>query len=237
MVQYGLLFMLLLLNLYSNCAEKVCDEKKEFVAASRIRRFANDLPNIRYRFTGADGQYVKFRKWVGNTAEPLKVNEELTFSFEFRTKQANSILLYLDDGGPSDFIAITLVNGVLHLRFKFGLPASATLRSGFHLNDHTWHKVTLKRSQFSLTLIVDQRSTSYTVTGVGRNNFLPVSKTYLGGLPINYMLQSLSLPSIFYKKKFIGQMQQIMINGKIASRMGKYLVREESSNRPCSEGR
>ena len=235
-ILFGIVFLAITLKL-SQCHAYKESIKRQSTGSVRARRFANDKPQIKYRFTGADGQYVKFRNWVANTNGPLKTGEETSLSFEFRTKQADSFLLYLDDGGTRDFIAATLVGGVICVRFKFGLPASATIRLGTQLNDNNWHNVTLRRRKYSMTLVVDQQSTTRAVRASVNGDFIPRSMTYFGGLPNDYKLQSLSLPSIFFKSKFIGQIRRIRMNKKVASRTEKFLVREDSSNRPCSDER
>ena len=187
----------------------------------------------KYRFTGSKSQFLKFRSWY-KLADSLS---SVKLSFDFRTKMSNSMLMYMDDGGNTDFIAITLVKGTVELRFKFGRPASEVVRVGANLNNHRWHRLSLLKDMFSLTVNVDDVAVTETITGTGRANFLPQSCTYFGGLPKTYRLQSLSLSSIYDKPKFNGDMQRITMNNRVVPHIERIGVKEETPNRPCSKYR
>ena len=190
-----------------------------------------------YRFTGSRGQYLKFRPWYKSSDDVfLNGLESATLSFKFRTKKFDSFLLYMDDGGNSDFIVLTLDKGKVHVRLKFGEPAPIRLEIGSSLSDSRWHQVNLKLQMFTLTVTLDGSSVSGTISGRGKTFFLPLSYTYLGGLPSSFPLQRLTLPSAYFKDKFIGEMRRITMGNNVITHQEKKSVIAELPN-PCSKYR
>ena len=190
----------------------------------------------KYRFTGSKCQYLTFQSWY--TSSRVIIEGEQTLSFEFRTKNLNALLLYMDDSGNTDYVTLLLDNGAARLRFKFGKPQSITLLVGEYLNDNNWHRVLLTRHRYALTLSIDGNTASKSVDGEGRAYFVPQSFTYFGGLPKRHR-HRLTLPAASDKAKFIGEMRRITLNRNVFSHIEKNCVREEAPpiERPCSKVR
>ena len=86
---------------------------------------------------GSTSSYAQFAKWFTGTNSSLEL--------EFRTRQSDGLLLYLDDGGYYDFLQLKLVSGRLRCRFNFGGGAE-TLAIG---QDSTMVSGTSWRSPYS----------------------------------------------------------------------------------------
>lgn len=154
---------------------------------------------------GSQTSYAQFRKW--NAA----LNGSL--EFEFKTEQANGLLLYTDDGGTYDFFEIKLVEGALRLRYNLGGGAQI-LTVGRDLNDGHWHKVQVRRNVEKTSLTVDGVTQSRTSRGkefhFGR--LASNSDVYIGGMPswYNTKLTLLALPSVIFEPRFGGAIRNLV---------------------------
>ena len=81
---------------------------------------------------GSSSSYAQFARWH------LAANSSL--ELQFRTRQRDGLLLYMDDGGYFDFIEIKLVAGALRCRLNLGEGAE-TLSLGRDLHDGAWHRL------------------------------------------------------------------------------------------------
>lgn len=76
-----------------------------------------------------------------STVNLCGVKSEL--SFEFKTFLSDAIVLYQDDGGEQNFVAINLKKGRLHFTAEFG-GERLTHRSRETFNDFEWHLVNVR---------------------------------------------------------------------------------------------
>uniref|UniRef100_H2YQJ6 Laminin G domain-containing protein n=1 Tax=Ciona savignyi TaxID=51511 RepID=H2YQJ6_CIOSA len=186
-----------------------------------------------YRFSGSNSQYCKFPPW----GSVQNAHERSILSFQFRTSRENSFLVYLDDGGRSSYIYISLQNRTVRLRYKFGESAPAVLTGGLNLNDNRWHVISVERKYPSITLLVDGQSLAGKVKVKSNSDLVTGSFTYIGSLPKTYRIQTLSFPIAFYEEKFVGSVRQVAINGKFVRTIAKLQVQEVPGNQLCSETR
>ncbi|XP_039282936.1 neurexin-3-like [Nilaparvata lugens] len=154
---------------------------------------------------GSQTSFAQFRKW--NAA----LNG--TLELEFKTENANGLLLYTDDGGTYDFFEIKLVEGALRLRYNLGGGAQI-ITVGRDLHDGHWHKVKVKRDGERTSLTVDAVTQERTSRGkeffFGR--LASNSDVYVGGMPAWYSskLTLLALPSVIFEPRFGGAIRNLV---------------------------
>jgi len=155
---------------------------------------------------GSSSSYAQFSKWY------IDVNSSL--ELEFRTREQDGVLLYMDDGGYYDFMEIKLVSGQVRLRYNLGEGAE-TISLGRGLNNGHWHRVGIAMLGPRVTLAVDnlrktvntERSKDFQLGNFTINSFV-----YLGGLPPWYSskLSSLALPSVVFEPRFRGEVRNVI---------------------------
>lgn len=154
---------------------------------------------------GSQTSFAQFRKWNAGLNGTLE--------FEFKTEQANGLLLYTDDGGTYDFFEIKLVEGALRLRYNLGGGAQI-ITVGRDLNDGHWHKVKVQRDGERTSLTVDSVTQERTSRGkefyFGR--LASNSDVYIGGMPLwyNSKLTLLALPSVIFEPRFGGAIRNLV---------------------------
>ncbi|CAA9993351.1 unnamed protein product [Nesidiocoris tenuis] len=158
-----------------------------------------------FTLEGSSTSYAQFRKWNAGLNGTLEL--------EFRTEQANGLLLYTDDGGTYDFFELKLVEGALRLRYNLGGGAQI-LTAGRDLNDGHWHKVQLKRLGDRTSLTVDGETQTRTSRGKEFNfgRLASNSDVYVGGMPswYNTKLTLLALPSVIFEPRFGGSVRNLV---------------------------
>ena len=182
------------------------------------------------QFTKTSKTYAKFPKW--NAC----INASL--SFEFRTLQSKSLLMYTDDRGRFDYAEILLVDGRVRLRMNIvdGREGSIEITLGERLNNNRWHRVEIQRNRMETTLYVDGQSDSRVAFGsdfnfgeIQRNNYV-----FFGGLPNEYYdgdqtkLETLSLPSAYFEPRFDGSLRNIIYGNCSCMSVRAQLVTGES---------
>ncbi|XP_039303872.1 neurexin-3 isoform X5 [Solenopsis invicta] len=112
----------------------------------------------------------------------LKAYLETNIYFQFKTREANGLILY-NAGREHDFIAVELVNGHVHYVFDLG-DGAVRVRdtSKTKLNDGKWHAVSIGRPASKRhTLSVDDHVTA--VNSQGSNENLDLDGIlYIGGV-------------------------------------------------------
>ncbi|XP_011062450.1 PREDICTED: neurexin-1 [Acromyrmex echinatior] len=112
----------------------------------------------------------------------LKAYLETNIYFQFKTREANGLILY-NAGREHDFIAVELVNGHVHYVFDLG-DGAVRVRdtSKSKLNDGKWHAVSIGRPAAKRhTLSVDDHVTA--VNSQGSNENLDLDGIlYIGGV-------------------------------------------------------
>lgn len=154
---------------------------------------------------GSETSHLRYPKW--NTCSNSSI------SFDIRTTQPDGLLLYIDDGGLSDFLEVSNVAG--HVRAVIRISDVRTMTSHIAINDGRWHNILIQRNGPQTSLVVDGISdSSYSFGadlsfGLGPQNN---SYVFIGGLPSQYSwnLNALSLPSAFYRKRFNGFVRNVL---------------------------
>ncbi|CAK9814938.1 Nrxn1 [Anthophora quadrimaculata] len=100
----------------------------------------------------------------------LKAYVETNIYFQFKTREANGLILY-NAGRERDFIAVELVNGHVHYVFDLGDgPVRVRDTSRSKLNDGKWHAVSIGRlAPKRHTLAVDDHVTAVNSQGSNEN--------------------------------------------------------------------
>ncbi|XP_024942008.1 neurexin-1 isoform X3 [Cephus cinctus] len=112
----------------------------------------------------------------------LKAYVETNIYFQFKTREANGLILY-NAGRERDFIAVELVNGHVHYVFDLGDgPVRVRDTSKSRLNDGKWHAVSIGRpAPKRHTLAVDDHVAA--VNSLGSNENLDLDGIlYIGGV-------------------------------------------------------
>ena len=166
--------------------------------------FLFTLLTMGFDLEGSQISYAKFPRW-----NPC-LNGSLTF--EFRSSQANSLLMYMDDERQWDFIEVKLVGGVVRLRMNLGNGASI-LSASQNLDDGNWHKVKIYRNHHETTLVVDSIAQTRSFQGEERafGNQTQNSYVYMGGVPVSFSakLRFLALPSVIFEPRFRGSIRNV----------------------------
>ncbi|CAH1790210.1 unnamed protein product [Owenia fusiformis] len=156
-------------------------------------------------------------------------------SFAFKTKVKNGLLLYNGGrNGNTDFIALELVNGLLHYAFNTENTPSLYTANIRNLDDNNWHFVKLS-SQGSGNvhyLKVDDQITQI----FGQPRFDLGGRLYLGGVPEDTFkdLPSL-LSSKASKRGYMGCMSSVDLNGRLPNLMLDSLVKRNDVQKGCTD--
>lgn len=87
---------------------------------------------------------VDIRYWPRLIYNVSRINLcEGELEFEFKTFLKTAVVLYQDDGGHWNYVAINLQNGHLHLMADFGMPVTFTTKKDTY-NDFKWHSVGIR---------------------------------------------------------------------------------------------
>ncbi|XP_056022330.1 neurexin-1a-like isoform X4 [Ostrea edulis] len=169
-----------------------------------------------FKLEGSSSSYAKFQKW--------RPCQNGSLYFEFQTSIPSALLLYTDDGGYTNYFELSLLVGALQLKVNLG-GSQVRLNIGSNLNDSRWHKVGISRQGRTVTLTVDQLSTSQEFYrqnlefGMGRN-----SPVFIGGLPSRYRdrQSELTLRHVVYQPYLRGYVRNVLY-----SNCGEKLIRPE----------
>ncbi|CAL1526179.1 unnamed protein product [Lymnaea stagnalis] len=154
---------------------------------------------------GSPGSYVKYPPW-----EPCLNG---SFSFEFKTREQHSLLLYLNKG-EFLFIEMKMYKGGVRLRVNIG-EGTLIIRAGQSLDDNEWHFVEVRQDGDLTFLKVDgvehskksQGLLQYYGSASSNDTFLVI-----GGLPVEYeskKFKSLALPSVIFEPRFRGSIRNL----------------------------
>ncbi|TMS03660.1 Pikachurin [Larimichthys crocea] len=118
-------------------------------------------------------------------------------------------LLYSDDAGSGDFLAINLVDRYVEFRFDCG-SGGATIRSEEQISLDTWHELRVSRTAKSGILQVDSQKP---MEGIAEGAFTQIkcsSPLYIGGVP-EYDKTKRTAGVI---KPFTGIIQKLILNDR-----------------------
>lgn len=155
---------------------------------------------------GSPTSFTQFPRWVPGANGSLE--------FEFATREPNGLLLYTDDGGSYEFFELKLVEGSVRLHYNLG-GGARLLTVGHGLNDGSWHRVKVSRSQDRTHLTVDNKSESRVMKALSPNFGSPETNSfvYLGGLPLLLTRQvgsRLTLPVVTLEPRFTGRLRGLV---------------------------
>jgi hypothetical protein len=114
--------------------------------------FPNCLPQSvgLVSFNGPFGGYV--------SAAPANIDGDLSMIFRFRTIQPDGIMLYTANADKSQFIAVMLVAGAVHLSADSGGDRVDVIAQETSYNDGEWHTVSVTKKSRRISLAVDDGS-------------------------------------------------------------------------------
>ncbi|XP_033109790.1 neurexin-3-like [Anneissia japonica] len=181
--------------------------------------------------------FARYQKWDASTTGAL--------TLEFKTSEPSGLLVYLDDGGYQDYLALQLDKGCVVLSYKLAM-FEVDLKLGENLNNSSWHTVTVFRNFSSFTFVVDNLKEKRVASG---NDNILSTKTdlFVGGLPPTFMKEDLTAEGIFDKRRFVGKIRNIFYQNDTTNRwvtpkkLDSYGVEESGSDRcstynPCVNG-
>ncbi|KAM8887242.1 pikachurin isoform 2-T2 [Spinachia spinachia] len=133
----------------------------------------------------------------------------MEFELTFQPLKPDGTLLYTDDVGSADFLAINLVDGYVEFRFDCG-SGGATIRSEEKISLETWHELRVSRTAKSGILQVDSQRP---MDGIAEGAFTQIncsSPLYIGGVP-EYDKTKRTAAVI---KPFTGIIQKLILNDR-----------------------
>ncbi|KAM9360430.1 pikachurin isoform 2-T2 [Symphorus nematophorus] len=133
----------------------------------------------------------------------------MEFELTFRPSMPDGTLLYSDDAGSGDFLAINLVDRYVEFRFDCG-SGGAIIRSEEQISLDTWHELRVSRTAKSGILQVDSQRP---MEGIAEGAFTQISCSsplYIGGVP-EYEKTKRTAGVI---KPFTGVIQKLILNDR-----------------------
>ncbi|XP_061623955.1 pikachurin isoform X3 [Phyllopteryx taeniolatus] len=133
----------------------------------------------------------------------------MEFEMTFRPSAPDGTLLYSDDDGSGDFLAINLLDGYVEFRFDCG-SGGAVLRSEEQIGMDAWHELRVSRTAKSGILQVDSQKA---VEGFAEGAFTQIkcsSALYIGGVPHYDKTKRTAGVS----KPFTGTIQKLVLNDR-----------------------
>nr|XP_040052348.1 pikachurin isoform X1 [Gasterosteus aculeatus aculeatus] len=133
----------------------------------------------------------------------------MEFELTFQPLKPDGTLLYTDDAGSGDFLAINLVDGYVEFRFDCG-SGGATIRSEEKIGLETWHELRVSRTAKSGILQVDSQRP---MEGIAEGAFTQIncsSPLYIGGVPEYDKTKRTAA----VMKPFTGIIQKLILNDR-----------------------
>nr|XP_020458181.1 pikachurin isoform X2 [Monopterus albus] len=133
----------------------------------------------------------------------------MEFELTFRPSMPDGTLLYSDDTGSADFLAINVVDRFVEFRFDCG-SGGAVIRSEEQISLDTWHELRVSRTTKSGILQVDSQRP---VEGIAEGAFTQIncsSPLYIGGVPEYDKTKRMA----GVKKPFTGIIQKLILNDR-----------------------
>uniref|UniRef100_A0A3B5QJ30 EGF like, fibronectin type III and laminin G domains n=1 Tax=Xiphophorus maculatus TaxID=8083 RepID=A0A3B5QJ30_XIPMA len=156
----------------------------------------------------------------------------MEFEVTFWPSVPSGVLLYSDDAGSRDFLAINLVDRYLEFRFDCG-SGEAVIRSEEQINLDSWHELRVSRTAKSGILQVDNQKP---MEGIAEGAFTQIncsSPLYLGGVP-DYEKTKRTAGVM---KPFTGIIQKLILNDRTMPITAGFAggVNIANSAHPCVE--
>uniref|UniRef100_A0A3B4ZVM0 EGF like, fibronectin type III and laminin G domains n=1 Tax=Stegastes partitus TaxID=144197 RepID=A0A3B4ZVM0_9TELE len=144
--------------------------------------------------------------WPQSSQSYLSFTE---FEVTFRPSLPDGVLLYSDDAGSGDFLAINLVDRYVEFRFDCG-SGGAVIRSEEQISLDSWHELRVSRTAKSGILQVDSQRP---MEGIAEGAFTQIncsSPLYIGGVPEYDKTKK----TAGVKKPFTGIIQKLILNDR-----------------------
>ncbi|XP_005722120.1 pikachurin isoform X1 [Pundamilia nyererei] len=144
--------------------------------------------------------------WPQSSQSYLSFTE---FEVTFQPSAPDGVLLYSDDAGSGDFLAINLVDRYVEFRFDCG-SGGAVIRSEEQISLDSWHELRVSRTAKSGILQVDSQRP---MEGIAEGAFTQIncsSPLYIGGVP-EYDKTKRTAGVI---KPFTGIIQKLILNDR-----------------------
>uniref|UniRef100_A0A3Q2CJK6 EGF like, fibronectin type III and laminin G domains n=1 Tax=Cyprinodon variegatus TaxID=28743 RepID=A0A3Q2CJK6_CYPVA len=156
----------------------------------------------------------------------------MEFEVTFWPSVPSGVLLYSDDAGSRDFLAINMVDRYVEFRFDCG-SGEAVIRSEEQISLDSWHELRVSRTAKSGILQVDNQKPT---EGIAEGAFTQIncsSPLYVGGVP-DYEKTKRAAGVV---KPFTGIIQKLILNDRsmpitVGSATG---INIENSAHPCVE--
>ncbi|XP_038161879.1 pikachurin isoform X2 [Cyprinodon tularosa] len=156
----------------------------------------------------------------------------MEFEVTFWPSVPSGVLLYSDDAGSRDFLAINMVDRYVEFRFDCG-SGEAVIRSEEQISLDSWHELRVSRTAKSGILQVDNQKPT---EGIVEGAFTQIncsSPLYVGGVP-DYEKTKRAAGVV---KPFTGIIQKLILNDRsmpitVGSATG---INIENSAHPCVE--
>ena len=156
-----------------------------------------------FQLDGSTVSFAKFPEW-----QPCQNG---SISLQFKTSQANALLLYTDGLG-FDYVEVKLVGGGLRLRMNLG-GGSLMLTAGSALNNDEWHSLEIRRRRDETYFTLDKipQSKRHLPGSLEFGKVTHNREVFIGGLPASYKhrLTMLALPAALFETRFRGSIQEL----------------------------
>ncbi|KAK5603998.1 hypothetical protein CRENBAI_024714 [Crenichthys baileyi] len=133
----------------------------------------------------------------------------MEFEVTFWPSASSGVLLYSDDAGSKDFLAINLVDKYVEFRFDCG-SGEAVIRSEEQISLDSWHELRVSRTAKSGILHVDNQRP---IEGIAEGAFTQIncsSPLYIGGVPEYEKTKR----TAGVMKPFTGVIQKLVLNDR-----------------------
>ncbi|XP_029695629.1 neurexin-2-beta isoform X6 [Takifugu rubripes] len=183
-------------------------------------------------FGGAPGQWARYGRWEAGSEGEL--------SFSVRTNVSKALVLYLDDAGNCDFLELLIAAGRLQLRFAIHCTEPATVQMATRVNDDRWHMVLLTRN-FRETLLMVDGETKVAEVKSKRKEMAVVSDLFVGGIPPDVRLSTLTSSTVKYEPPFQGLISNLKVGAIPPTLLNSHGIQTESEylctkQNPCFNG-
>ena len=154
---------------------------------------------------------VTFRRNTNVQLPVPQTADDTNIRFMFKTTDKDGLLLY-NAGSPTDFLAVELVNGILHVSSNDGGGPVYVTGSTAGLADNEWHMIDIQHQSRprKLTTKLDGRIDSTLSFVPSRNTFDMRGTLYVGGIP-----GSIRLPAGINSKSYTGCLATLNVNGRL----------------------
>ena len=135
-------------------------------------------------FNGDKTTFARYPKW-----NICSDTYGASFSLDFRTATPEGLILYMDDGGLSDFLEVSYrhkkLRLLVHTAHEEASRVKIELKLKHVLDDGKWHQLAISRLKNKITLTLDDVTESKPISGsdVTLGSALRNSDLFIGGIP------------------------------------------------------